>query len=335
MLLTDKLEIKVVYKNLEYFKNLGLNVRNGETININIKELSPDSHIRVKIKCDICGEEKEIAYREYLRQNKLHDFNFDTCRKCSQVKNKITSKEKYGVKNYSQTKEFIEKSRITKVEKYGNSNYNNIEKTKKTNLEKYKTEYSFLNPDVKKKIKTSNLEKYGVENVLQNKEIKNQIENTNIKKYGFKNPFQSDEIKRKIIKTNLSKYGVEYYSQSKEKIIKTLATNIKNGRWVKIEDRTDFYNYYLLVYSHTMKNKKELFDNWSGYDFYTNEYILENFNLDSNDKNYPTIDHKNSIRYGFDNNIPYNEISDIENLCITTRSTNSSKNKKIESEFKI
>jgi hypothetical protein len=50
MLLTDKLEIKVVYKNFEYFKNLGFNVRNGETININIKDLSPDSHIKVKIK---------------------------------------------------------------------------------------------------------------------------------------------------------------------------------------------------------------------------------------------------------------------------------------------
>jgi hypothetical protein len=114
---------------------------------------------------------------------------------------------------------------------------------------------------------------------------------------------------------------------------KSLETNIANGRWIKIEDRSDFYDYYLSVYRKTLKNKKSLLENWNGYDYYSNEYILENFKLDSNDKNYPTIDHKNSIRYGFDNNMLPEEISKIENLCITTRSNNSSKNKKIESEF--
>jgi hypothetical protein len=84
-----------------------------------------------------------------------------------------------------------------------------------------------------------------------------------------------------------------------------------------------------------LKNKKELIEKWNGYNYYTNEYILENFNLDSNDKNYPTIDHKNSVRYGFDNNISAEEISKIENLCITTRSNNSSKSKKTEIEFNM
>ena len=75
--------------------------------------------------------------------------------------------------------------------------------------------------------------------------------------------------------------------------------------------------------------------NWNGNDYYSGEDILENFNLNSNDKNYPTIDHKNSVRYGFDNNISAEEISKIDNLCITTRSNNSSKGEKIESEFNI
>ena len=110
---------------------------------------------------------------------------------------------------------------------------------------------------------------------------------------------------------------------------------LTNGRWIKIEDRTDFYKYYLLVCKHTLQNKKELLYNWNGNDYYTNEYILENFNLNSNDKKYPTIDHKKSIKYGFDNNISYTEISHIDNLCITTRSNNSSKGEKIETEFNI
>jgi len=135
--------------------------------------------------------------------------------------------------------------------------------------------------------------------------------------------------------TNLEKLGVPYPTMSKDVTDKTLETNIKNGRWLKVEDRDDYYNYYLSVYGETLKNKKELLSNWNGYDYYSTEYILENFKLDSNDKKYPTIDHKNSIRYGFDNNISTVEISRIENLCITTRSNNSSKNKKIESEFNI
>lgn len=325
MLLTEKIEIKIVYKNIEYFKNLGFEVKNGETININIKNLSSNSHLKVNVKCDICGEEKEIKYREYINQNNIH--NFDTCKKCSQIKNKITNKEKYGVEFITQSKDIINKIKTTKIKKYGN--LNNIEKIKKTNFEKYGVEH-FGN---RKQCKTTIKEKYGVENVSQNNEIRNQIETTNIEKYGFKNVFQSEEIKSKIINKNIEKLGVPYPMMSKIIKNKSLTTNIKNGRWIKIEDRTDFYNYYLLVYSHTIKNKKELLENWNGYDYYTGEYILDNFNLDSNDKKYPTIDHKNSIRYGFDNNISAEEISDINNLCVTTRSNNSSKNKKIESEF--
>lgn len=50
--------------------------------------------------------------------------------------------------------------------------------------------------------------------------------------------------------------------------------------------------------------------------------------------NYPTIDHKKSVHYGFINNISPEEISNISNLCITKRSINSTKRDMIESEFK-
>jgi len=68
-------------------------------------------------------------------------------------------------------------------------------------------------------------------------------------------------------------------------------------------------------------------------DYYDNEYIKENFKLNSNNKNYPTIDHKNSIFYGFINNVSSNEIGGLSNLCITKRFINGSKNKKTEEEF--
>jgi hypothetical protein len=330
MLITQKIEIKI-NKNVKYFNTLGYNVKCGDIINIEVKNLPKNSHHKVLVKCDICGKEKEICYREYLRQNNLH--NFDTCKKCSIIKNKTTNNIKYGVEYITQSTEFKNKIKKTKIEKYGDSAYNNIEKTKKTNLEKYNTEYSFLNTDVKEKIKKTNLEKFGFENNLQNSDIRLKIENTNVEKYGVKNPFQSEIIKSKIRNTNIEKLGVPYPTMSKLVIDKSLQTNINNGRWIKIEDRSDFYNYYLFVYKYTLKNKKELLEKWNGCDYYTNEYILENFKLDSNNKKYPTIDHKISTRYGFDNNIPYDNISKIENLCITTRSNNSAKSMKNESEF--
>ena len=52
------------------------------------------------------------------------------------------------------------------------------------------------------------------------------------------------------------------------------------------------------------------------------------------DKQYPTIDHKTSILYGFLNKILPSEIGNIDNLCITKRSINSSKYGKTLDEFK-
>ena len=55
--------------------------------------------------------------------------------------------------------------------------------------------------------------------------------------------------------------------------------------------------------------------------------------LTERNRNFPTVDHKISIVYGFKNNTPPEEISKIENLCITKRKINSSKSHNIESDF--
>ena len=64
-------------------------------------------------------------------------------------------------------------------------------------------------------------------------------------------------------------------------------------------------------------------------------YIKENLILDSNDNNYPNIDHKISIYEGFINNISVYEIANINNLCVTKRIHNLRKNIKTENDFKI
>ena len=129
------------------------------------------------------------------------------------------------------------------------------------------------------------------------------------------------------------KYGVKCSSQSKEVKEKLKITRIKNGNQVPDELKTPFMLYSSEVNNLTKLNKKELFENWNGYDYYDNEYIKGNFNLYSNNSLFPTIDHKISVYYGFINNISIEEISSINNLCITKRGINSSKNKLTEEQF--
>lgn len=377
MLITKKIEVKIVSKNLNHFNDLNYNVKYGDIVSVNVTDLSKHSKIKVFVSCDICGKEKEKTYQNYLKQ---HTQNMDTCQQCKNIKTKKTMlkkygvehalqnktfmdktkktmlekygvenpansveirkktketvKEKYGVDYITQTEEFKTSAKKTKKEKYGNENYINFEQIKNTMLEKYGVEYPIQNDDIKNKMKETIIEKYGVENVSQLEEIKEKKKKTSLKNWGVDHPLQSDIIIKKLNITCMKRYGSNFPFGSKIIIDKTLQTNIDNGRWIKVEDRTDFYNYTLLVYKHTSKNKKKLIEEWNGYDYYSGEHILENFNLNSNDKNYPTIDHKKSVRYGFDNNISAKEISNINNLCVTTRTINSSKGEKTEFEFK-
>lgn len=181
-----------------------------------------------------------------------------------------------------------------------------------------------------KKTEITNKKRYGVRNVFQIEEIKN--ENTERCR---KN---SQERLEKRTKTNLIKYGVENPFQIEEvkELIKqkTYETKIKNGLFIDNSKITGFKLYKKQVTKFTNQVKKELFNNWNGYDYYDGEYIKENFKYKHTNPIYPTIDHKNSIRYGFDNNISPIEIASLNNLCITKRKINTSKYIKTEIEYK-
>lgn len=95
----------------------------------------------------------------------------------------------------------------------------------------------------------------------------------------------------KIRETCLERYGVEYTTQCKEIIDNMLFSRNINRKY----NITEFEIYKYNVVKLTLKNKKDLFINWSDYDYYDNEYIKNYLNLHSNSKKYPTIDHKNSV----------------------------------------
>jgi len=186
----------------------------------------------------------------------------------------------------------------------------------------------------KERTEKTNLKKYGVKNVSQSDIIKNKKIKTNLKNWGVKNVFENTDIKNRIKKTCEIKYGYEHANKSSIIKIKSMLTRIKKGTQIN----PNYYKPYILyrknVLSVTRKYKKHLIDNWDGYDYYDNEYIKDNFILNSNNPNYPTIDHKVSVYYGFINNIDYNIIGDLDNLCLTKRRINASKQNKNCEDYK-
>ena len=111
-------------------------------------------------------------------------------------------------------------------------------------------------------------------------------------------------------------------------------TRLKNGNQLPDKMLPKYILYRRQVDNISDKLKIELLKIWDGYDYYDNLYIKNNFELKYTDKNYPTMDHKISVSYGFLNNISIEEISCIENLCFTKNKLNSQKGALNENEFR-
>lgn len=132
-------------------------------------------------------------------------------------------------------------------------------------------------------------------------------------------------------KTCMERYGVLHQNQIKENVDKILNTKVKMG--LVSYDFDDYKSYRRVVDNFTNQNKKTLFENWNGFDYYDGEFIRIYLDLDSNDQKYPSIDHKISVLYGYNNNIPPEKIANFENLCMTKRKNNSLKSSLNELDY--
>jgi hypothetical protein len=284
------------------------------------------------------------------RITNIEKYGMDSATKLDETKNKIKSTclDRYDSECFLTSSIGVEKIKKINYEKYGTEYPISSEivrdKIKNTMLDRYGVDNLFraespikseiveklkisLNDDStkKKRIKTT-IDKYGVDNIASLDITKNKIKKTNLDKYGHEHVLSINSIKEKAKKTNSDKYGYEYFAQTEEWKIKTKETRIKNGYQIPVELKSDFSLYRLRVDKETKKIKDKLFENWDGLDFYDGEYIKDNIQLYPNShKLHPTIDHKISVYYGFNNNIPVDQIFDINNLCITKRSINSKK----------
>jgi len=195
MLITNKIEINVQGPNIKYYIDKGYNnIKVGDIIIIDIKDLPIGSHTKVEVMCDCCGIIKNTFYFAYNKY--IKDSNY-FCNKCNiQIRNK-TNLEKYGV-------EFVL------------NNCDIKQKSNKTNLEKYNNIIPQKSDIFKEKMRKSIKEKYDCDYILQNKEIRNKINDTNIKKYGNKCCLLNVNIKNKSKRTNIEKYGYEHSLQNEQ-----------------------------------------------------------------------------------------------------------------------
>jgi hypothetical protein len=161
MILTQEVLVKINNRCRKYYENLGYNInKTGDKIKVKINDLSIGSEIKVSVKCDVCGTEKELTYKSYIKN--INRGGFYACdNSCAQIKNKKTLKDKYGQENY-----------------------NNFNQYKETCQNKYGVDHFSKTDDFKKKCLKTCQDKYGVNNVSLTKEIKEKLSQKK-KKYWY------------------------------------------------------------------------------------------------------------------------------------------------------
>lgn len=277
-------------------------------------------------KCPTCNEDITYKSKDSLRSSIKKNSN---CRNCM---GKVISEKRKGISFSEEHKKKL--SDIKKNSKLSEEHKKNIgisltglkrsdESKKKYSESKIGDKNPAKREDVKDKIRQTVLAKY-----VSDPTYKERIRKSVIIKYEL-----DPTYKERISSTWLSK--IENEPEWSNRLSAPLIKYFKNNPcFISFDELDDFMKYKSEVRSLTHYNKRILLKEWNGLDYYDGEYINENFNLLSNDKNYPTIDHKTSIVYGFKNGFDSAYIGSIDNLCVTKRKMNNKKYMQTEIEFK-
>jgi len=129
MIITREISIKINEANFSYYENMGYDdITIGEELLIPVELLSKGSHYRIKCKCDSCGVEKDVIFKNYVKyDNKWGEYS---CRKCSEKKRKESLQKNYGVDYPIQNKKVMSKMKKTLMKKYGVDNISKNTKQK-------------------------------------------------------------------------------------------------------------------------------------------------------------------------------------------------------------
>lgn len=140
------------YKNKSHFELRGYKFTAfGDEVMIKAEDLRPESHEKVMVRCDGCGEVFARDFRDYVKE---HDEEYgDCCRKCNRKKAIRTNRELYGVDWCLQREDFKQKQKDTCLEKYG-------------------VEYISQDAGFRQTVINSCRERYGVDNVSYDDAVK-------------------------------------------------------------------------------------------------------------------------------------------------------------------
>lgn len=223
MIISKDIEITLNPSNMKYYSSLGYYyLKSGAKLIVPVQQLNKGSNAIVIVKCDICGKEKELKYRFYLKA--YNKQKFYTCSsKCSRFKVKNTCIQKYGKPYYSQTEQWAKDVEETSQIKYGVSNASqSLEKQtnrKETMQKKYGVDYYVLSEDFKIKSKETSIKNYGKPHPQMSSQMKEKRLDYH-KKMGFNITSKDFELyKNKVYlltKKNKSKLletwdGLDYY----------------------------------------------------------------------------------------------------------------------------
>lgn len=113
MIIEKEVKIKIGSRIINHIKKCGYDVKIGDVINLPVDKLPKGSHVNVKCRCDNCGREKTMWYKEYIGCTKDNSEKY-VCKKCNYIKISSSNLSKYGVKNIMMLKETINKMKKNK-----------------------------------------------------------------------------------------------------------------------------------------------------------------------------------------------------------------------------
>jgi hypothetical protein len=330
----EEVLVKINSRNIKYYLEKGYEFEipgfnESREYIVKTKDIPENSHFKINVLCELCGSVNLIGVNKYYMNYNRNNKGYYSCFKCKNTEKEKTCIQKYGVSSYSKTDQFkstesekwkgiqkgAEKGRKTMLERYGVDSYFKTDEMKEKNRKWMSSD------EFKSKSKDTLLEKFGVDSFSKTSEFKHIIQN------------KKTEIVQKIKNTCLEKYGVEWISYIDEFIQKSIETRKKSGNIIPPEKLTEFQIYKKQVRTITNRNKKRLFEEWNGCDYYDGEFIQGYFAYSSKHRLYPTIDHKISCLYGFLNDISVEIVGDLSNLCITKKFINCAKRELVEEVF--
>lgn len=66
MIITKTIKLKISKKNINHIISKGYLVKLKDIIDIKSEDFY-GSHIKIDVRCDICGNEKELSYQKYIK----------------------------------------------------------------------------------------------------------------------------------------------------------------------------------------------------------------------------------------------------------------------------